>query len=500
MKLKKRYWIVLSFFLGIGAAIGFYKAMEYTSSNDYCQSCHVHPHAVKSWKLAKHFDNSSGVVVGCTDCHLPPSGFAHYSEKIKAGLKDIYGYYFKDTDKIDWQEKSTREYAQNHVFKSSCIHCHQNLFPRTLSPKGEKAHLYYSQNEKELRCINCHLYTGHYRKENKTVVSETETAAKEIFREAAVVDKFEYFTEKIPGTAVKFDMIAIPGGTFMMGSPKDEEYSEKDEHPQRKVEISPFWMGKAEVSWDEYLAFYKETAGEGRSEDQLGVLTDAHPEVDGITGPTPPYGNPDQGWGRGARPAITMSFYAAQVYCRWLSKKTGKKYRLPTEAEWEYACRGGKDTPYFFEGRPSDYTEKSFWNRIFGPDTAVISRYVIYKMNSRKKSGLPQAVKANPFGLLNMSGNVKEFCSDYYKEDLYKSYPANGVTKDPQGPAQGKEHVIRGGSFKSDAADVRSASREATRSQAWLVTDPQMPKSRWWYSDCNDVGFRVVCDSAGVKQ
>jgi len=499
MKIKKQYAYLIAFILGIAASIGFYKTMEYTSTDEYCQSCHVHPHAVKSWKLGKHFDNNSGVVVGCTDCHLPPAGIAHYSEKIKAGIKDIYSFYFTDVSKIDWQEKSTREYAQKHVFKSSCVNCHKNLFPRTLSPKGEKAHLYYSQNENGLRCINCHLHTGHYRKETKVVISESESTEKEIFREAALVEKFASFTEKIPGTSVKFDMVAVSGGIFSMGSPQNEDYSESDEHPQHKVEVSDFWMGKAEVSWDEYLAFYKETAGEGRSEDQLGVLADAHPEVDGITGPTPPYGNPDQGWGRGARPAITMSFYAAQVYCRWLSKKTGKKYRLPTEAEWEYACRGGSDTPYFFKGKPSDYSQKSFWNRIFGPDTSVINGYVIYKLNSHKKSGLPRDVKPNPFGLLNMAGNVKEFCSDLYKEDLYKSYSGGGIIKDPQGPAQGKEHIIRGGSFKSDAADVRSAAREATRSKAWLVTDPQMPKSRWWYSDCNDVGFRVVCEKPNKK-
>ncbi len=494
MKFNKKYLFITAFILGIFISVGFYKAMEYTSTTEYCQSCHAHPHAVKSWRLGKHFDNSSGVVVGCSDCHLPPTGIAHYSEKIRAGIKDIYAFYFSDISKIDWNEKSTREYALNHVFKSSCLNCHKNLFPRTLSSKGEKAHLYYTQNEENLRCINCHLHTGHYKKGREGVVSELSESAKKVYEEAAVVHKFESFTERIPGTTVKFDMIAISGGTFMMGSPKTEEYSEVDEHPRHKVEVSSFWMAKAEVSWDEYLAFYKETAAEGRSEDQLGVLSDAHLEVDAITGPTPPYGNPDQGWGRGARPAITMSFYAAQVYCRWLSKKTGKKYRLPTEAEWEYACRGGKDTPYFFDGRPSDYSEKSFWNRLFGADTTIINGYVIYKLNSHNKSAVPRAVKPNPFGLLNMAGNVKEFCSDYYQENIYETYIGDDVIKNPMGPEQGKEHVIRGGSFKSDAADVRSAAREATRSKAWLVTDPQMPKSRWWYSDCNDVGFRVVCE------
>jgi formylglycine-generating enzyme required for sulfatase activity len=91
-----------------------------------------------------------------------------------------------------------------------------------------------------------------------------------------------------------------------------------------------------------------------------------------------------------------------------------------------------------------------------------------------------------------MSGNVAEFCSDFYSPDFYR---ADSTGIDPEGPLKGQEHVIRGGSFKSDAKDVRSAARDFTKTKAWLVTDPQMPKSIWWYSDCIDVGFRVVCET-----
>jgi formylglycine-generating enzyme required for sulfatase activity len=90
-----------------------------------------------------------------------------------------------------------------------------------------------------------------------------------------------------------------------------------------------------------------------------------------------------------------------------------------------------------------------------------------------------------------MPGNVAEFCSDYYSPDYYKN---DSIRINPKGPLYGQEKVIRGGSFKSDARDVRSASRDFTKTRAWLVTDPQMPKSIWWYSDCIDVGFRVVCE------
>jgi formylglycine-generating enzyme required for sulfatase activity len=215
--------------------------------------------------------------------------------------------------------------------------------------------------------------------------------------------------------------------------------------------------------------------------------------VDAISGATPPWGAPDQGWGKASRPAITMSWHAASVYCQWLSKVTGKKYRLPTEAEWEYACRAGTETPYFFAGNPKNFTSSGFLKKIFGPDTAVIASRVVYKVNSLSKTKEPQSVKSNPFGLKNMSGNVAEFCLDFYSPDTYKKDSTEVIN--PRGPVSGQEHVIRGGSFKSDASDVRSASRDFTKTKAWLVTDPQMPKSIWWYSDVIDVGFRVVCEA-----
>ena len=175
--------------------------------------------------------------------------------------------------------------------------------------------------------------------------------------------------------------------------------------------------------------------------------------------------------------------------------KTGKKYRLPTEAEWEYACRANTDGSYFFEGNPSDYSDKGFWNSIFGIDTTNISTYVIYNQNSFDKTGLADQVGENPFGLKNMLGNVKEMCSDYYNKDIYQTYADKGNIIDPVGPLDGDEYVVRGGSFKSDASDVRISARDHTRNDAWLLTDPQIPKSIWWYSDCNDVGFRVVCEA-----
>jgi formylglycine-generating enzyme required for sulfatase activity len=313
---------------------------------------------------------------------------------------------------------------------------------------------------------------------------------KEKYTAPAEVTEHKDFTETIPNTTVSFEMKAIPGGSFEIGSPESEPLRQPDEGPQKQVKISPFFMAEIEVSWDLYLAFYSATAAEGRSTDTEGARTEA--DVDAISGPTPPYGQPDQNWGLGSRPAITMSYHSAETFCKWLSKVTGKTYRLPTEAEWEYAARGGTQTPFFFEGDVKDFTEKGFFGRLFGEESDLIDKYVVYAKNSKAKTHPPEKVEANPFGLKNMLGNAAEYTADWYSPDAY-SLLADGAT-DPKGPETGEEHVVRGGHFRSDIADVRSAARSATQSEAWLKTDPQMPKSIWWLSDCNYISFRVVCE------
>jgi formylglycine-generating enzyme required for sulfatase activity len=297
--------------------------------------------------------------------------------------------------------------------------------------------------------------------------------------------------EMIPGTDVDFEMVAIEGGSFLMGSPESESYRKDDEGPQKQVEISAFFMGKFEVTWNEYEVFLREKGIQGRTGQQYASVQQSE-SVDAVTGPTPPYGNPDQGWGKGKRPAITMTHYAARQYCEWLSSKTGKTYRLPTEAEWEYACRAGTDNVYFFETEPEQVSEDRIWNKIFGLDTTIINQFVIFSLNSQGRTQLPQRVKPNQFGLVHMLGNVREFCSDWYQEDIYSSYKDKSV--DPSGPLEGKHRVVRGGSFKTSAINLRCATRDHTEKDQWLLTDPQIPKSLWWYSDCNDVGFRVVCE------
>lgn len=489
---KKTFiWIFITgLIVGLAFMYGGKKAVEYTSSDEYCISCHVHPVADQSWKLSPHHDNKTGISIHCVECHLPPEGHGMLLAKAKHGAIDVFGYLFKDSADFNWPARRKLDKAKTYTYVESCAKCHQNLFPKTLTVEGENAHLIFLASKTEISCLNCHLDVGHYDPNNKHEhnlnFGNSAPVNTTVYTEPTPVTSFTSFTEKIPGTSVSFNMVAIPGGEFRMGSPRSEPMRKSDEGPLHPVKVTRFFMAKTEVSWDEYLEFFKETSSQGRKE------AEENEDVDAISGPTPPWGAPDQGWGKGTRPAITMTWKAANTYCRWLSKVTGKKYRLPTEAEWEYAARGGTRTPYFFPGDPKKFTSIGFFKKFFSPDTTLIHSYVAYKEDSPTETMEPESFKANPFGLKNMLGNVNEFCSDWYSPKAYSQY--RKLVVDPTGPKRGKEHVIRGGSFRSDAKDVRCASRDYTKTKAWLVTDPQMPKSVWWYSDCVDIGFRVVCE------
>lgn len=279
--------------------------------------------------------------------------------------------------------------------------------------------------------------------------------------------ELQAYTETIPGTTVTFEMVALRGGTYSRGSPDSEAGRKPDEGPQHSVEIAPFWIGKTEVTWDEYEQYY---FGGGTP------LPEKSPDSpDAITRPTPPYGAPDLGWGRGKRPAISMTWHAANEYCRWLSALTGKKYRLPTEAEWEYAARAGSTT-----------------SRYYGEDPAQLGEYAWFSGNSKFQTHPAASLKPNAWGLYDMLGNVAEFCSGYYSAEDYAGVPAGQAVRNPSGPESGDHRVVRGGSYLNPASRLRSAARERTYHTEWLYTDPQEPKSVWWYSDCFFVGFRVV--------
>jgi formylglycine-generating enzyme required for sulfatase activity len=414
------------------------------------------------------------------------------------GIKDVWGYVTKDSAGFDWDRKSEVDYAVTYIPNESCKECHANLFPEGMSDDAITAHLYYEENEQKLnlQCISCHLDVGHYNpnyRHGKMTGAPVRQAADAslYFKTATPVTAFEDFTEQIPASMVSFRMIAVPGGAFRMGSPAGEPFRKDDESPVRTVTLSPFFMSEVEVTWDMYWAFYAKTMSEGRTPPAKVFANNSRPDVDAVSGPTSPFGSPDQGWGGGNRPAITMTHYAAQTFCQWLSLVTGKKYRLPTEAEWEYAARGGTETPYFFEGNPETFSNEGFRRRFFSAGTDVISSYVVYVNNSKNRTQEPAAVKANPFGLKNMPGNVMEYCADKYDPQAYAK--TAGSVSNPL-VTEGDEWVVRGGHYASDASAVRCAARSCTRHAEWLKTDPQQPKSIWWYSDVRGIGFRIVCE------
>lgn len=281
----------------------------------------------------------------------------------------------------------------------------------------------------------------------------------------------EKYTETIPNTQITFEMVPIPGGTFTMGSPAGEPGRQADEGPQHTVTVKPFYMAAKEVTWDEYDEFA--FSNDIRRKRRLG-LTGPKDAGDAVSRPTPPYADESWGWGKEAQPVIGITHHSATKYCEWLSARTGKKYRLPTEAEWEYAARAGTTTAYSF-----------------GDDPAQLGEYAWYKANSEEQPHVGGQKKPNAWGLFDMHGNVAEWTRDAYSADFYAKSPADNPVNDP-----GKElypHVVRGGSWDDEPAKLRSAARRSSL-EAWSRRDPQNPKSLWWHTDATFVGFRVVAE------
>ena len=339
---KGKYWIIglMGFIIGALLIAAFDTTMNKTTSNEYCMSCHTHEKADLDWKKSPHYLSHSGAMTDCAACHLPPKEdglLKYYMTKSKIGVKDLWAKMTKNPEEIDWEAKRELEHARKIVYNSSCERCHVNLFPEGISDDGITAHLHYEENAKKLGldCISCHLNVGHYMPgyEHKRLEGKVfQTVEGPVYETKATVTSFENFTETVPGTTAAIKMIAIPGGEFTMGSSDKEPFHKDDEGPQKKVKVSPFFMAETEISWNQFWAFYNETMSEGRTPPEKIYANNNRPDVDAVSGPTPPFGFPDQGWGMGERPAITMTHYAATTFCQWLSLKTGRHYRLPTEA------------------------------------------------------------------------------------------------------------------------------------------------------------------------
>jgi len=283
---------------------------------------------------------------------------------------------------------------------------------------------------------------------------------------------FEGYTQKIPGTDLNIFMIPIPGGNFAMGSRDSETGRSADEGPVHKVEIAPFWMQEVEVSWDLYQLFISREIDKIKGEGFIG--NEVSLDVDAVSGATTPYVDMSFGMGTEGYPAISMTQYAASKFCEWLSAITGNFYRLPTEAEWEYACRAGTETSYSFDD-----------------STSRISDYAWYANNSDNKYQKVGQKKPNPWGLHDMHGNVAEWTLDAYDAAVYNKRKRTKSVNPFEKPVKTYPRVVRGGSWKDSSDKIRSASRVFSE-KGWKMRDPQIPKSKWWHTDASFVGFRIV--------
>ncbi len=276
----------------------------------------------------------------------------------------------------------------------------------------------------------------------------------------------------VPKISKDYSMVVIPGGEFLMGSPAAEKDRKEDEGPQVKVKIEPFWMGAYEVTWDLYMPFM--VTSDARWKD--GAKKDPKPTdtiIDAVSSPTTPYTDMTFGMGQDAYPAISMTEHGALKFCQWLSAQTGHFYRLPTEAEWEYAARAGSTTAFFW-----------------GDDYARMGEYAWFFDNADGKTQPVGKKKPNPWGIYDITGNCTEWTLDQYDPKFYSILTA-GVTNPWNEPKALYPRSARGGSWDDDPKDLRIAARRSSK-DTWKVQDPQLPKSIWYHTNAQFLGFRIV--------
>ena len=274
-------------------------------------------------------------------------------------------------------------------------------------------------------------------------------------------EKSNYYQE-IGDLNISIAMVFIEGGVFKMGVPNETENRDADEKPLHDVKIDDFWMGKYEITWNQYDAFVygQLTSDQFKPKDKLKNLA-----IDGVTGATTPYVDMSFGMGKQSFPAVNMTQYAAIMYCKWLTAVTGEFYRLPTEAEWEYVCKKGETD-----------------------NNTNINEYGWYEENSMGKYQNIGSLKSNNLGIYDMLGNVSEWVLDQYSSDYYKESKEDNPWNIPK---KLYPRVVRGGSWKDTAKKLCCTERQYSKSN-WKMRDPQIPKSNWWHTDAPFVGFRVV--------
>jgi formylglycine-generating enzyme required for sulfatase activity len=301
------------------------------------------------------------------------------------------------------------------------------------------------------------------------------------------------YTETITfksGEKISFKMVPVPGGTFLMGSPEDQPGRKDDEGPQHEVRLAPFYLCTTETTLELFLAYYSETMSAKKdyieAEQARKDAEQSRNDVDAITGPTPVYGDLTMGYEKN-HPAMGMTWHNAMTFCKWVSRKTGRTYRLPTEAEWEYACRAGTTNVFGFGNDPNQ-SERSPGDDQSGRWPAD---FAWYEANSDGQNHGVGKKKPNAWGLYDMLGNVREWVYDFYSPEAYSNAANKSPTVNPRGPTRGKVHVTRGGDYNSSIEELRCAAR-AFEEKWWRLGDPQIPKSTWWLPEMDFIGFRIA--------
>lgn len=283
-----------------------------------------------------------------------------------------------------------------------------------------------------------------------------------LFITSATVNAQESFQRYLAEVDEPIEMIPVEGGTITLG-PEDEDLKQVD------VQVDSFWMGKYEITWQQYKQFSTEVMSILVEQNLPG--TEFGVDADAISLPSPPYVDMSFGMGTDGFPAISMTHYAASMFTKWLTAKTGVFYRLPTEAEWEFACRGGMNSS-------GEDLESQAW----------------YKANSDRGYHKVGTKEPNLLGLYDLVGNVAEWTTDQYYDDYYERLKELGdepIQNPWFQPIELYPRVIRGASWMDEESGV-SCSRRRPSSSSWKRLDPQIPKSLWWHTSAQFLGFRIV--------
>ena len=310
---------------------------------------------------------------------------------------------------------------------------------------------------------------------------ELTKAIHDLIVKTAAEEKLEpYQVEVTKAENAPLKFVPIPGGEFKMGP---------NGGPQKAVKISPFWLTEAEITWKHYDPFYnndpkydKPRNKDGSRDRDNDRYTSENPNlekstlIDAVSQPTNQYHDMFMNGSfthEADYPAMDMTNHAAAKFCQWLSAQTGHFYRLPTEAEWEYACRAGTTTNYSF-----------------GDDASQLSDYAWYEDDSDFTYHKVRQKKPNPWGLYDMHGNVAEWTIDSFSPEPLATI-ADGATNPWRYPTMRYPRVIRGGSWDSDSEGLTSFARFASNKDLKRL-DPQIPNSVWYHTNGQHIGFRVV--------